>query len=330
MPFSSPPSWVPLARGALAAIGGRKLTILIYHRVNRETDEIFPSIPDARRFDEQMSWIGSVLRILPLGEAIDMLRAGRLPSRAGAITFDDGYADNVEIALPILKRHGLHATFFVASGFLDGGRMWNDTIIEAVRRAPGNMLDLSGLGLGRLPISSPRERRSSIDALIGETKYLPQISREERVCAIASRASDALPTDLMMRSDQVRELHAAGMEVGAHTMTHPILARLASHEAATEIAGGREALESLLGTRVTLFAYPNGKPGVDYGIEHVNIVRGLGFSAALSTRAAPADAASDRHELPRFTPWGGSSPRMAVDLIRRHFDHRLRPDVPFK
>jgi peptidoglycan/xylan/chitin deacetylase (PgdA/CDA1 family) len=320
-------AWLPLARGALSVVGGRRLTILIYHRVHRETDALFPGIPDARRFDEEMAWLGKMLRVLPLSEAIEMHHERRLPPRAGAITFDDGYADNADVALPILKRHRLHATFFVASGFLDGGRMWNDTIIESVRRAPGTMLDFTDLGLGKLSIATPQQRRSSIDALIRDAKYLTQGQRDERVRAIAARACATLPTNLMMRSDQVRTMHRAGMEIGAHTVTHPILARLEWQEAQAEIAGGRMALESLLGAKVTLFAYPNGKPGVDYGAEHVKIVRDLGFSAALSTRAAPVDDASDRYELPRFTPWGTSCPRFAADLLRTHVGHRLHAKV---
>ena len=73
------------------------------------------------------------------------LQQGRLPPRALAITFDDGYADNRTVAAPLLERHGLPCTFFVATGFLDGGRMWNDTLIETVRRAPGQTLDLRDL-----------------------------------------------------------------------------------------------------------------------------------------------------------------------------------------
>ena len=76
-------AWLSLARGALSVVGGRRLTILIYHRVHRDADVLFPGIPDARRFDEEMGWLAKMLRILPLSEAIDMHREGRLPSRAG-------------------------------------------------------------------------------------------------------------------------------------------------------------------------------------------------------------------------------------------------------
>ena len=79
---------------------------------------------------------------VPLIEGVRGLATGSLPDRAVTVTFDDGYADNAEVALPILQRHGVPATFFVATGYLNGGRMWNDSIIEAIRRAPATELDL--------------------------------------------------------------------------------------------------------------------------------------------------------------------------------------------
>jgi peptidoglycan/xylan/chitin deacetylase (PgdA/CDA1 family) len=311
-------AWSAVVRQVLLATGQGKLTILIYHRVHGEPDMLFPAAADARRFDEQMAWIAAALDVVPLPEAIEMLRNGRLPSRAACITFDDGYADNVEVALPILQRRRLHATFFVTTGFLDGGRMWNDTIIESIRRAPGQMLDLEAMELGSMSIGSPQERRKAIDRIIGRMKYLSPDVRLAQVDALAHRVGASLPRDLMMRSDQVRALHAAGMEIGAHTATHPILARLDDGAALAEIRDGRAALESIIGAPVALFAYPNGKPGSDYAPAHVAMVRELGFAAALSTQPGTATARSDFHELPRFTPWGNSFLRVSADLARNH------------
>src|SRR4030095_4887925 len=269
-----------LIRPGLNVTGRGKLTILIYHRVLPSVDTLFPSTVDAERFDEQMSWVAAALNVVPLHEGIEMAQEGRLPTRAPSITFDDGYADNIEVGLPILLRHGLCATFFVASGFLDGGRMWNDTIIEAIRRAPGTAIDLAFLGLGRYVLDTPQARRAAINDVIGKLKYLPPVARQNQTDALDHAVGADLPRAMMMRGAQLRALHAAGMAIGAHTVTHPILARLDHAEALSEIRAGREALEAIIGARVGLFAYPNGKPGRDYGPAHVAMVRELGFSAA--------------------------------------------------
>ena len=113
-----------------------RLQVLIFHRVLPVPDPLFPDEVDARRFDELCGWLKGWFNMLSLDDAVARIKTGTLPTRAACITFDDGYADNYQVALPILRRHGLTATFFVATGFLDGGRMWNDTVIESVRLTP--------------------------------------------------------------------------------------------------------------------------------------------------------------------------------------------------
>ena len=308
-------------RSALSTTGRGKLTILIYHRVRPEVDSLFPSELDARRFDEQMTWVSSALNVVPLTEAVEMLRQDRLPSRAACITFDDGYQDNLEVALPILQRRRLSATVFVASGFLDGGRMWNDTVIEAIRRTSATGIDLGFLGLEYRRLGTTADRRTVIRDVLDHVKYLEPGARQAHADTLARLAGVDLPNDLMLRSEQVRDLHAAGISIGAHTVTHPILAQLDNDAAFSEIQAGRDALELIVNARVTLFAYPNGKPGVDYGPAHVAMVRKLGFSCALSTRRGTADASSDLYQLPRFTPWGTTFLRFATELGRNHLEH---------
>lgn len=109
------------------------MSIAIFHRVLEAPDPLFAEEMHRARFDEVCAWLSAWFNVLPLDEAVKRLKQGALPDRALAITFDDGYADNHDIALPVLKAHGLCATFFVATDFLDGGRMWNDTVIESVR-----------------------------------------------------------------------------------------------------------------------------------------------------------------------------------------------------
>ncbi|MDC6166102.1 polysaccharide deacetylase family protein [Paucibacter sp. XJ19-41] len=302
----------------LAPAGVRaRLNILIFHRVLPAPDPLFPSEIDAAMFDAICGWLKAWFQVLPLDEAVRRLSERSLPARALAITFDDGYADNEQVALPILQRHGLCATFFVATGFLDGGRMWNDSLIETVRRSSRTRVDLQGLDLPLPPslaLDSTAQRRQAIDGLIGAIKYLP-VEQRQRLCEeLAERAAVRLPDDLMMSSDQVVALRRAGMQVGAHTVSHPILARLDAESMRAEIAASKMQLEHLLGEPVDLFAYPNGKPGEDYNDTSVAVARSLGFKAAVSTAWGAARADADLFQLPRFTPWDRSRLRFGGRL----------------
>lgn len=291
------------------------LSILIFHRVLQRQDPLFPDEVDAARFDQLLNWVGTCFSVVPLDHAVEGLKVGRLPPRALSITFDDGYADNYTVALPILQKHGMSATFFIASDFLDGGRMWNDTVIESVRGSPSDELDLRVVGLGQYRIGSVEERRSAIDRILPQIKYLALSSRAETVSALANICGAQLSNDLMMTSVQLRALRAAGMVVGGHTRRHPILARLDDSAAFDEIVGGKADLESILGERLSLFAYPNGKPGKDYLARHVDMVRRAGYCCAVTTSSGVSRCGADVFQLPRFTPWDRTPLRFNLRLI---------------
>lgn len=163
-------------------------------------------------------------------------------------------------------------------------------------------------------------RRTAIRALVSDQKYRPPAERADGCAAIADAAKVTPPTDLMLRSDQILQLHRAGMGIGAHTMTHPILASLPLDEARREISDSRDVLERIVGERIALFAYPNGKPGADYGAQHVEMVRALGFDAALSTAWGVATKTTDLYQLPRFTPWDRSPVRFVLRLAQNLFN----------
>ena len=129
---------------------GARLSVVLFHRVLAAPDPLFPDDIDQARFRKICDWLATWFTVLPLDQALRQQADGCLPARALSITFDDGYADNHEVALPILQRHALAATFYVATGFLDGGRMWNDTVIEAVRACKRPALDASHLGIDGL------------------------------------------------------------------------------------------------------------------------------------------------------------------------------------
>lgn len=305
------------ALGTLSRSGERgRLSIFIFHRVLSEPDPLFPGEIDIKRFGEILDWIRAWFNVLPLSRAVTELAAGTLPARAAAITFDDGYADNLVNAAPCLAARGMSACFFIATGFLDGGRMFNDSVIEAIRLSTRDGIDLSAIGLGAIQLGSVAEKQTAIASILREIKHRPPAARADAVQYIVEVCGAELPDDLMLSSSQLRNLAAMDMEIGAHTVNHPILATLDPVTAEHEIAASREVLESLLDTRIRLFAYPNGKPGQDYLPEHVNIVKRLGFQAAVSTAWGAAGSKDDLFQLPRFTPWDRSKYAFYARLLR--------------
>lgn len=294
-----------------------KLWILIFHRVLEKSDPLYPGEIDRVQFDQQMCLLAEHFNVLSLKGAVDRLSSGELPSRAVAITFDDGYADNLSIATPILKKYNLPATVFVSTGFLDGGRMWNDTVIESVRNWPDQQIDLSDLGLGSMECRTEQNKRDLISNILNAIKYRDPQSRQKFVDELSVRVA-GLPTDLMLTTDGVRELHTQGIEIGAHTVSHPILASLDCNEAQREIAQSKEQLEEVIGERVRFFAYPNGRYQSDYNQSHVDMLRSLGFEAGLSTHWGVATHATDKMQLPRFTPWDNNSLRFMVRAAQNY------------
>ena len=272
-------------------------------------------------------WLKEWFNVLPLDVAIRRLFAGELPSRAAAITFDDGYADNLLNAAPILLKHGLHATFFIATGFLEGGLMWNDTVIESIRGTLNPELDCNFLNLGVVSLGSTEQKQLALKRILPAIKYLPGELRAEAVDRLAEQCRAPLPETLMLSKTQLSELRQTGMSIGAHTVSHPILSRLDSATAREEIAASRDTLSHLLGERITLFAYPNGKLGADYLPAHAEIIRSLGFDAAVTTNWGTGRFESDRFQLPRFTPWDNSRWRYALRLMMntRERDVALNP-----
>jgi peptidoglycan/xylan/chitin deacetylase (PgdA/CDA1 family) len=294
-------------------VGARILPILMYHRVLPEHDPLQPAMPHAAMLDEQFRALSQAFNVLPLAEAAERLRNGTLPAGAACITFDDGYRDNHDIALPLLKRHKLPATVFVASGYLDGGRMFNDTVIEGVRRLPVGEVNLSWIGAGKRQISDLASRMALIHELTLAVKYMTPEQRTEFCAELTRLAGAPLPDNLMMSSDQVRKMAREGVDIGGHTVRHPILATLDAKTAKQEICDNYTALRDLTGTAPRCFAYPNGKPQRDYTAEHARMVEQAGYVTAVSTAVGVAPQDADRFQLPRFMP----RERHAIHFIAR-------------
>lgn len=293
------------------------LTILVYHRVLTQWDPLREGELVAEAFDEQMRFISKKFRVLPLLDAVRKLKQGKLPSRACCITFDDGYADNLTVALPTLKRYDLPATVFVATGYLDGQRMFNDAVIDAIACSRSSQLDLRELDLGLHSIEFLPERQQSVAAVLREFKYWAPEARDAVLPRLVELANcGPLPRGMMLNRDQVGELARSGVEIGGHTVTHPILTSIDDARARDEMVQGKRLLESLTGGPVRAFAYPNGQPQKDYAVRHVAMAIEAGFELAVTTARGVSNPRSDVFQLPRFAPWGKTAWRWSLQLVR--------------
>jgi peptidoglycan/xylan/chitin deacetylase (PgdA/CDA1 family) len=298
--------------------GGKRgrLTIVMYHRVLEQPDPLSPYTPTADVFNCHMETLANGFNVLPLSEAIERLVKRSLPPRAACITFDDGYRDNFTVASPVMQRYGLPSTIFVSTGFLDGGRMWNDSVIEAIRKAPGQTLDAQSLELGVHAIATEVERAQTINKLLEQLKYLPFAQRLARVAELCDLIGTNLPTNLMMSSAEVIAARRANIEIGAHTVNHPILTQIDDQQARNEMTESKAHLEQMLKEKITLFAYPNGRPDQDYATRHAKMVKDAGFKMAVSTASGAANATSDLYQLPRYAPWDKLKSRLQVRLLQ--------------
>ncbi|MDH3461346.1 MAG: polysaccharide deacetylase family protein [Burkholderiaceae bacterium] len=301
----------------LASPGGARgtLTVLFFHRVFARVDPMMPGEPTAKSFDTLLGWVQSQFNVLPLAEGVRRLANHSLPPAAAAITFDDGYRDNLDVAAPLLQRRGLPATFFIASGFLDGGIMFNDVVIECMRRCPMEEILLSNLDIASLSLRTWPERGRAAGIVLRALKYLPFKQRADAVQRLPIHCRVELPNDLMLTSEQVRAMAAQGFEIGAHTDHHPILARVSDDMARAEITRGRNRLEAIAERSVRLFAFPNGRWGLDFDQRHCDMAKACGFDAAFSTEPSVCHAGSHLWCLPRFTPWDRTELKFRLRLL---------------
>lgn len=309
----------PIARWFVQArypSGTNLLPILMYHRVLAEPDPLQPDVPHQALLAEQFRTLAGAFNVLPLHEAASLLQQGRLPPGAACITFDDGYRDNHDLALPLLREFGLPATVFVATGFLNGGRMFNDSVVETVRRLDTGEIDLSRVGLGKRLVSDIASRRTLISDLTKAVKYLEPAERDDFCETLCRQAGSRLPTDLMMDDRQVRAMSDAGVDIGGHTVNHPILARVDADVAQREIDTNRDQITALTGKPPLCFAYPNGKPNLDYTSAHARMVSKAGYQAAVSTAVGVASDDADPFQLPRFMPRERSAAQFVARMVR--------------
>jgi peptidoglycan/xylan/chitin deacetylase (PgdA/CDA1 family) len=269
---------------------------------NVEGTWCYPSPPGAgtRGFARQLRRLQQLATVVPLEDALEDLAAGqRLPPRAVAITFDDGYRDNLDVAVPLLEDFGLPATFFLVPGLLSGSvRPWWEALAWGFSQARPAVVKWDG----RMLPTRGRQGQRAFRWLAERLKALDLTTREQRVDELIGllRPEDQGGEErLFMDWDGAHELVRRGFSVGSHSTRHAILSREDPHAQASDLMSSRRQLQAELGVEVRLLAYPNGTR-VDYDANTIRAVAHAGHTHALAAHAGVNGPSTAPYTHPRF------------------------------
>ena len=292
--------------------------IIAYHRVGGtyEFPSDVPLIPP-EDFEKQVSYLSRNYRVISLSELGRALSRGTgLPAKAAVITFDDGYKDNHAIAYPILKRHGVPATVFLATGHIDTGTpFWWDRVSYAVHHSSRENLDMAPFGTYHFRTTKERwlAARTIREGLKDLSDGHKNSVIEELVGKLGVDMPLSLARDMFLSWDEVREMSHNGTEFGAHTVNHPTLIGMPLEQAREEIVGSQRRIQEELGRPAETFAYPDGRfSNITDGIKA--ILRENGFVCAVyGTPDALVCPGTDPYEMGRLSPrWDFSTFQLSV------------------
>ena len=244
--------------------------------------------------------------LVGLGQLVDRIKGhGPPPDRAVAFTIDDGYYDHAVIAAPVFAEFDCPVTTFVTTGFLDMQLwFWWDQIEYVFLQTRRNSLTLTLAGSTLAYSWDTTGERA--DAIADFTSRCKQVSNDEKLAGVAGLAvaaevdltTDAPPRYAPMTWDQLRQCEAGGMTFGAHTVTHPILAKTSAEQSREELAESWTRLCAEATSPVPVFCYPNGQPG-DFGHREMETLEELGFEGAVTGVSGYASVNGALSE-----PWG--------------------------
>lgn len=278
----------------LRKLNQNRVRILMYHR--------FPRCSE-RDFQRQCAYLASRYRVVSLEDAADRLLRNESVADLAVITVDDGYADFHDVAYPVLRRYKLPATLFVTTGFVNRTDWMPGDRVRYHFARPGieHVRVTDDAGTVRSYATKSKQNGAELREYL---KRIPERTKRRMLAEMDGNLpvpeGAALPAEYRPCTwDQLRELAAGGISIGAHTVTHPILSRLEHpDEVEREILASKAELENRLQRPVTSFAYPNGLRE-DISQASVDCVR-ANFQAAVTAVYGLNAPGSDVHELFRL------------------------------
>lgn len=295
----------------------QSFNVLIYHRVNDEGNKFSIEAVSTKLFDGQMGYLAKHCSVLPIEVIIHKMHNGEpLPPRCVAITFDDGYKDNYTCAFPILKKYGLSATIFLVPGCMDSGMvLWFDSVLNAFRTTTKNHLALPEPNF-EVSFHNEAEKVRAVFQVLEHLKDLPAPTRKESVNIAVEDLGvgwDVEKPGELLSWGHVREMASAGMKFGSHTLTHPLLSRIADREVTEEVLNSKMRIEEEIDRQVHVFAYPNGKAS-DFNDEVIRLIQQSGYAAALTTNIGCNRVNDDPYRYARLPLGAMDVPLFAVNL----------------
>jgi peptidoglycan/xylan/chitin deacetylase (PgdA/CDA1 family)/CelD/BcsL family acetyltransferase involved in cellulose biosynthesis len=279
---------------------GPKFVILNYHRVGTQGVPLYCKLrPEV--FEWQMRFIASNYPVVSMDDLCESLHAGVGSGIGIAVTFDDGYSDTYTEALPILKKYNIPATVYLTAESIEtGGLAWYDRVFLVLKHFAGDKLDLLLDRPRRFELASDRSRLLAAQSIIGFLRSCPD-QRRRAICADLE-AMVKLPEEemagRMLSWEEARDMRAAGISFGSHTMTHPVLSRLDARQRHYELAASKALIEGRLATRVEHFAFPFGKR-CDYD-QTGEELQSFQYRSAVTTESGANGAAARPYELKRM------------------------------
>jgi peptidoglycan/xylan/chitin deacetylase (PgdA/CDA1 family) len=271
------------------------LRILMYHR--------FPA-GEIGNLDRQCQHLRRHYRPVSMREVAENMTGGKpLPPRAVAVTVDDGYRDFADNAAAVFQTHGIPATLYPLTSFLDRERTpWWDVVTYVIERTSCSHLDFDGKCI---PLATPEQRSAAMEMLHCHAKSIPNRQCVALIQELGGRLGVKVPKDLPsdgapLSWEQVRQLQAKGFEFGAHTHTHPILSRVETlEELHSEINLCKKRIEEETGSPVIHFCYPNGRPE-DIDSRVLREVSAAGYATAVTAIGELNDRSESRFLLRRY------------------------------
>lgn len=254
----------------------------MYHRVSPCNDRWSVDILSPKTFESQLEYLCCNYSIESLDNVVRYVREGkRLPKRVAAITLDDGYRDNFVYAFPLLKKYRVPATIFLTTGHIGSPDLfWWDKVGYALEHSQKQRLDLGEFGSYELGAAA--QRRALALTIIERLTKLPDQSKnlviDELLCAAGVNIPEKLAKEIILSWEDVLRMSEAGIDLGAHSVTHPILTNMPLENARLEIVESKRAIERRVKQTADFFAYPNG----NFNSEIVKAVEQSGFVGAVT------------------------------------------------